>query len=256
MSAMPNTGKVALVTGASKGIGLAAAQRLSRDGMRVALLARDEDALTAAAATLPGETLILPTDVTDHDQLDAAYRVVEQTWGPVEVLVLNAGNGVGAPLVETTDADWQRMIDLNLTAPFRCLRRALPGMLERRWGRVVVIASIAAKVGDKQVAAYTASKHGVLGLVRSAAAEVASTGVTVNAVCPGYVDTPMTDQSVADIVERSSRSEDEVRRLLERRQPIRRLVTAEEVADVVALCVGNGAINAQGINVDGGAVQS
>ncbi|WP_068423222.1 SDR family NAD(P)-dependent oxidoreductase [Janibacter terrae] len=252
----PLSGRVALVTGASTGIGLAAAQRLSRDGMRVALLARNEAALTHAAATLPGESLVLPTDVTDSEQLDAAYRTVEQTWGPVEVLVLSAGNGIGAPLAETTDEDWQRMLDLNLTAPFRCLRRALPGMLERGWGRVVVVASIAAKVGDKQVAAYTASKHGVLGLVRSAAAELASTGVTVNAVCPGYVDTPMTDQSVADIAERSARSQEEVRRLLERKQPIRRLVTAQEVADVVALCVANGAINAQGINVDGGAVQS
>ncbi len=249
-------GRVALVTGASKGIGLAAAQRLSRDGMRVALLARDETALADAAATLPGETLALAADVTDGEQLEGAYRTIEQTWGPVEVLVLNAGNGTGAPLTETTDEDWQRLLDLNLTAPFRCLRRALPGMLERGWGRVVVIASIAAKVGEKQIAAYTASKHGVLGLVRSAAAEVASSGVTVNAVCPGYVDTPMTDQSVVDIAARSDRSEDEARRLLERKQPIRRLVATEEVADVVALCVANGAINAQGINVDGGAVQS
>ncbi|MDN5746618.1 MAG: SDR family oxidoreductase [Nocardioidaceae bacterium] len=250
------TGRVALVTGASKGIGRAAALRLSREGLRVALLARDEGALTEAAATLPGETLIVPTDVTDAEQLEAAYRTVEQAWGPVEVLVLNAGNGIGASLPETTDEDWQRMLDLNLTAPFRCLRRALPGMLEQGWGRVVVIASIASKVGEKQIVAYTASKHGVLGLVRSAAAEVASSGVTVNAVCPGYVDTPMTDQSVADISGRSTRSEAEVRHLLERKQPIKRLVTTEEVADVVALCVTNGAINAQGINIDGGAVQS
>ncbi|WP_338750818.1 SDR family NAD(P)-dependent oxidoreductase [Janibacter alittae] len=249
-------GRVALVTGASKGIGLAAAHRLSREGLRVALLARDEAALSEAAATLPGETLVVPTDVTEGDQVDAAFLAVEQAWGPVEVLVLNAGNGTGAPLSETTDEDWQRMLDLNLTAPFRCLRRALPHMIEGGWGRVVVIASIASKIGEKQIAAYTASKHGVLGLVRSAAAEVASTGVTVNAVCPGYVDTPMTDQSVADIAGRSTRSEAEVRRLLERRQPIKRLVTAEEVADVVALCVASGAINAQGINVDGGAVQS
>lgn len=249
-------GRVALVTGASKGIGLAAARRLSEEGCRVALLARDRDSLEKAAASLPGETMVLPADVTDPASLEAAFAAVEDGWGPVEVLVLNAGNGTGSPLPATTDEEWQRMLDLNLTAPFRCLRRALPSMLEAGWGRVVVIASVASKVGEKQIAAYTASKHGVLGLVRSAADEVARSGVTVNAVCPGYVDTPMTDQSVRDIAARTGRPEADIRTILERKQPIGRLVTPEEVADVVSLCVANGAINGQGLNVDGGAVQS
>ena len=250
------TGRVALVTGASKGIGLAAAQRLGQDGLRVALLSRDKVALEEAAASVPGATLVVPADVTDPDQLNAAFRTVEDAWGPVEVLVVNAGNGSASTIPETSDGEWQRMLDLNLTAPFRCIRRALPAMLEQRWGRVVVVASVASKVGERQIAAYTASKHGVLGLVRSAASEVARSGVTVNAVCPGYVDTPMTDDSVAAIAERTGKTLAEARQVLERKQPIGRLVAVAEVADVISLCVANAAVNGQGLNVDGGAVQS
>lgn len=248
--------QVALVTGAGRGIGRAVAERLSREGLRVALTARSADELEQTAAACAGETLVLPADLTAPGAVDELFDRVEQAWGTVDVLVLNAGAGTSASLARTTDEQWQRMLDLNLTAPFRCLRRALPSMLEAGWGRVVVIASVASKVGEKQIAAYTASKHGVLGLVRSAADEVARSGVTVNAVCPGYVDTPMTDQSVRDIAARTGRPEADIRTILERKQPIGRLVTPEEVADVVSLCVANGAINGQGLNVDGGAVQS
>jgi NAD(P)-dependent dehydrogenase (short-subunit alcohol dehydrogenase family) len=129
-------------------------------------------------------------------------------------------------------------------------------MVEQQWGRVVAVASIAAKRGDPYVSAYTASKHGLLGLVRSAAAEVAGKGVTVNAVCPAYVDTPMTASTVATISATTGRSEADARAALERRQPIGRLIDPEEVADAVLLCVASAAITGQGINVDGGAVQS
>lgn len=245
---------IALVTGASKGIGLACARALSAAGHKVALAARDEAALAEVA--LPGESLVVPTDVTDPAAVEAMFAAVEAAWGAVQVLVVNAGAGASSPLASTSDEEWQRMLDLNLTAPFRCLRRALPAMTAAGHGRIVVVASVAAKVGETRIAAYTAAKHGVLGLVRSAAAEVARTGVTVNAVCPGYVDTPMTDQSVAQIAERTGRTRQEARAILERKQPIGRLVTAEEVASAVLLCVDNGAINGQGLNVDGGAVQS
>ncbi len=248
--------RVALVTGASQGIGAACALALSQVGHRVALVARNASALDDVASGLPGESLVIPTDVLDPVALEGAFARVESAWGPVEVLVVNAGAAMSAPLVQTTDEDWQRMLDLNLTAPFRCLRRALPGMVDSGWGRVVVIASIAGKTGGARIAAYTASKHGVIGLVRTAAMEVARTGVTVNAICPGYVDTPMTDESVANISAGTGRSAEEARSILANSQPIGRLVTASEVASAAMLCVDNGAINGQGLNVDGGAVQS
>jgi NAD(P)-dependent dehydrogenase (short-subunit alcohol dehydrogenase family) len=248
--------KTCLVTGAGRGIGRAVAERLSADGHRVALVARSKDELDDVAASLPGESLVVAADLTAPGEIDRVFGEVARTWGEVEVLVANAGAGHAALLTDTTDEDWARILELNLTVPFQCIRRALPSMVEAGWGRVVVIASVVAKRGEAQVSAYAASKHGVLGLVRSAAAEVARHGVTVNAVCPGYVDTPMTDATVAGISARTGRTETESRAMLAKRQPIGRLVSPAEVADVVALCIGNGAINGQGINVDGGAVQS
>jgi NAD(P)-dependent dehydrogenase (short-subunit alcohol dehydrogenase family) len=244
------------VTGAGRGIGRAVAQRLSAEGLRVAVTARSKDQLEETAADCPGSTLLVPDDLTDPAAPDRLFGAVEREWGPVDVLVANAGAGVSGRVHRTTDADWQRMLDLNLTAPFRCVRRAIPSMLDAEYGRIVVMASIAAKRGDPYVAAYTASKHGVLGLVRSAAAELATTGVTVNAVCPGYVDTPMTEATIAGIVERTGRTDEEARDILAGKQPTGRLVTPDEVADAVWLCVTTASITGQGINVDGGAVQS
>jgi NAD(P)-dependent dehydrogenase (short-subunit alcohol dehydrogenase family) len=250
------TVRTCLVAGASRGIGAAVAATLSGEGHRVALLGRDVAALDSVAAGLAGPTLTVPADVTDLGAVEDAFGRIERDWGPVEVLVCSAGAGFAAPIVDTSDSDWARMLDLNLTAPFRLIRRALPSMTERGWGRIVVIASVVAKRGEAQVAAYTAAKHGVLGLVRAAAAELARTGVTVNAVCPGYVDTPMTEATVAAIAARSGRGQDEARAALARRQPIGRLVEPDEVAEAVRFCVANAAVTGQGINVDGGAVQS
>ena len=185
--------RVALVTGAGRGIGRATAIRLSHEGYAVALTARSADQLEQTAAGCGAPTLCLPADITDAGEVERLFDDVEREWGPVEVLVANAGSCLSARVAKTIDDDWQRMLDLNLTAPFRCLRRAIPAMVDRGSGRIVVVASMAAKVGEPYISAYTASKHGVLGLVRSAAAELATSGVTVNAVCPGYVDTPMTD---------------------------------------------------------------
>ncbi|MGH8894528.1 MAG: SDR family NAD(P)-dependent oxidoreductase [Actinomycetes bacterium] len=248
--------KVALVTGAGRGIGRAVAERLSAEGFRVALTARSLDQLEETAATCTGDSLVLPADITDPGAPDRLFDEVERAWGPVGVLVANAGAGVSARVEKTSDEDWARMLDVNLTAPFRCLRRAIPSMVDAGHGRIVVIASIAARIGEPYVAAYTASKHGVLGLVRSAAHELATTGVTVNAVCPAYVDTPMTDATVEGIVATTGRSADEARTILERKQPIGRLITPEEVAEAVWFCVVNGAVTGQGVNVDGGAVRS
>jgi NAD(P)-dependent dehydrogenase (short-subunit alcohol dehydrogenase family) len=243
------------VTGAGRGIGRVVAQRLSAEGLHVGLVARNREQLEETAAGCDAPTLIVPADVTVAESIDSIYGALEQAWGAVEVLVVSAGAGYSARIERTTDADWQHMLDLNLTAPFRCVRRAVPAMRAAGWGRIVVIASTAAHIGEPYIAAYTASKHGVLGLVRSAAAELARTGVTVNAVCPGYVDTPMTDQTIARIAATSGCSGEEARQALERKHPVGRLITPTEVADAVWFCVCNGAVTGQGINVDGGAVQ-
>lgn len=232
------------------------AVRLADAGHRVALTARSAQQLTATAAACHAPTLVIPADVTAPGAVDDIFGQVEAAWGPVEVLVANAGAAHSAPLARVTDADWQRMLEVNLTAPFRCLRRAVPAMVAREYGRVVVIGSVASKRGEPYLAAYTAAKHGVLGLVRAAAAELARTGVTVNAVCPAYVDTPMTDESVAMIARTTGRDAQQAREFLERKQPIGRLVTVDEVADAVAFCLANAAVTGQGINVDGGADQS
>ncbi|MEI2820931.1 MAG: SDR family oxidoreductase [Marmoricola sp.] len=245
---------VACVSGAGRGIGRAVALALSQAGYRVVLTARNRAELDESAAACPGVSMVITGDITDPAFVESLFSDIEKQWGPVSVLVANAGAGVSASVVRTTDEDWQRMLDLNLTAPFRCIRRVLPSMIEAGFGRVIVVASVAAKIGEPYISAYTASKHGVLGLVRSAAAEVATKGVTVNAVCPGYVDTPMTDATIAGIVAKTGRSEAEARSALEAKQPIGRLITPEEVASAVMQCVTNGAINGQGLNIDGGAV--
>lgn len=248
--------RTCLVTGGGRGIGRAVALQLSALGHRVALTARNAEQLDETAALLSGPGMTHPADITDDDAVGELFAAVEDEWGPVDILVANAGAGASSPVHRTTDEDWQRMLDLNLTAPFQCIRRAVPAMTDTGWGRIVVVASMAAKMGAPYLAAYTAAKHGVLGLVRASAAELAGSGITVNAVCPGYADTPMTDQVVQNIQSRTGRSTKEVRAILARKQPIGRLVTPDEVAQTIMLCITNGAITGQGINVDGGAVQS
>ena len=247
--------RIALVTGAGRGIGRGVAVRLSAEGYRVALTARSKDELRATADACAGETLVLPADLLDPAAPDRLVDAVEQAWGAPSVLVANAGEGLSAPIAHFPDDVWERQLALNLTAPFRCVRRVVPGMVDGGWGRLVVVASVAAKRGEPYIAGYTAAKHGVLGLVRSVAAELARTGVTANAVCPAYVDTAMTDGTVATIVAQTGRSPEEARTILERKQPIGRLITVDEVVETVWFCVVNGGLSGQGLNVDGGAVQ-
>src|SRR5215218_2797206 len=214
--------RVALVTGAGRGIGRGVAVRLSAEGYRVALTARSEDELHVTAEACQGETLVLPADMLDPSAPDAVVEAVEQSWAAPSVLVANAGEGLSSPIGRYPDDMWERQLALNLTAPFRCIRRTAPGMVDAGWGRLVVVASMAAKRGEPYIAGYTAAKHGVLGLVRSVAAELARTGVTANAVCPAYVDTAMTDGTVATIVAQTGRSPEEASAILERKQPIGR----------------------------------
>jgi NAD(P)-dependent dehydrogenase (short-subunit alcohol dehydrogenase family) len=253
---VPADPPIALVTGAGRGIGRAVAERLAAEGYRVALTARSEDQLLETAGALAGESLVLPGDMLDPAVPDQVVSEVERVWAPVDVLVANAGAGESAPIAKMSDEMWSRQLELNLTAPFRCIRRVVPHMVENGWGRIVVVASLAAKRGEPYLGAYVASKHGVLGLTRSVAAELAKTGVTANAICPAYVDTPMTDGAVAMIVSTTGRTPEQARKVLENVQPSGRLITVDEVAEAVWFCVANSGVNGQGINVDGGAIQS
>lgn len=242
-----------LVTGAGRGIGRAVAERLAADGHRVALLSRTEADLRELAdelaSSVAATTLVLPADATADGAAEAAVEAVVAAWGGLDVLVLNAGEGVAASIARTDDALWARMLDLNLTSPFRFLRAAVPALAEHGSGRVVVIASTAALEGAPYIAAYAAAKHGVLGLVRAAAAELGPAGVTVNAVCPAYVDTPMTQRSLDAIVERTGRSRDEALAAMLGAQP--RLVRPSEVADAVARLVDDPAANGTAVRLDG-----
>jgi NAD(P)-dependent dehydrogenase (short-subunit alcohol dehydrogenase family) len=184
------------------------------------------------------------------------FRSARAALGPLDILVSAAGIAPSAPLAKTSDETWAQVLAVNLSGPFFCLREALPEMAERGWGRVVHVASIAGKVAQPYIAAYAASKHGLLGLTKVAALETALEGVTVNAVCPGYVDTAMTDGGVARIAAKTGLAASEVRRRLEEMSPQKRMVSAEEVATLVLFLCGEeaGGITGQALNVDGGTV--
>ena len=245
-------GRHAVVTGASRGIGLAIARTLRARGARVTLMARDARALEAAAAALGGETAWQTVDVTDAEGVAAAFARA----GAVDILANNAGQAASAPFGRTDAALWQRMLDVNLTGAYHCMQAALPGMLDAGWGRVVNVASTAGLTGYRYVAAYCAAKHGLVGLTRALALEVATRGVTVNAVCPGFTDTDIVADAVANIVRKTGRTADEARAELAAGNPQGRLVRPDEVAHAVAwLCMpGAAALNGQAIAVAGGEV--
>ena len=246
--------RVAIVTGGGKGIGRAVVARLAGDGLVVFATGRDETALEEAAAEIDGEVHSLRCDVTREDEVVDLFEQV----GSVDVLINNAGVSSSAPLARTTLADWREQIGVNATGAFLCTRAALPGMLERGTGRIVTVASTAARVGSRYTAAYTASKHAALGLMRAAAAEVAGTGVTANAVCPAFVRTAMSERSVERIVAATGRTEEESVRELERNSPLGRLLEPEEVAAAIAFLAseGAGAINGEALVMDGGGIQA
>ena len=245
-------GKHAVVTGASRGIGFAVARALRAQGARVTLMARDARALEAAAAGLGGDTAWQMVDVTDADGVAAAFARA----GAVDILVNNAGQAASAPFGRTDAALWQRMLDVNLTGTWHCIQAALPGMLDAGWGRVVNVASTAGLTGYRYVTAYCAAKHGLVGLTRALALEVANKGVTVNAVCPGFTDTDIVADAVANIVRKTGRAADQARAELASANPQGRLVQPDEVAHAVAwLCMpGAAAMNGQAIAVAGGEV--
>ena len=253
--------KLALITGGGRGIGRAVALAFARAGARVAVAARTAGEVARVAeeikAECGGEAMHAACDVAAAADVARMFAAVNERFGRgCDILVNNAGIAESAPLVKTDDELWQRHLAVNLSGTFYCTRAALPAMLARGWGRVINIASIAGKTGAPYIAAYAASKHGVLGLTRSLALEVATKGVTVNAICPGYVDTEMTTRALRNIEEKTGRPAADALEAIKRMSPQQRLVTPEEVAALALLLAsdeGRG-ITGQAINVDGGTV--
>lgn len=253
------TGQVALVTGGGRGIGRSIALAFAREGADVAMAARTGTEVTAVSKEIEGlgrSTMACQCDVTDRDQVAGLVREVEKNLGPITILVNNAGIAASAKTTEMDDDLWERILRVNLTGTYLCTKAVLPGMLTRGHGRIINIASIGAKVGLLYSAAYCASKHGVLGLTRSLALEVAGRGITVNAICPGFVETTMTEESIRRIITKTGRTPDAARQTLEALSPQHRLIQPEEVAFVAVMLASPEAsgIHGQAINVDGGAV--
>jgi NAD(P)-dependent dehydrogenase (short-subunit alcohol dehydrogenase family) len=246
-------GKRALVTGGGRGIGRAIAERLAGAGARVVVTGRTKREIDEVASALGGEAV--EVDLADRAALARAVDAVA-AGGRVDVLVNNAGLAESAPLVRTSDEMFDRAMAVNVAAPLALLRAFLPPMIEARWGRVINVASVAGLVGHAYTAAYCASKHALIGLTRVAALEVADKGVTVNAVCPGWVETRMVDEAVGRIARTTGRSEGDARDALANMSPQKRLIEPDEVAHLVMALVGEGGrgIHGQALVVDGGGV--
>lgn len=251
--------KVAWVTGAGKGIGEVIAREFAKRDILVALSARtqtDIDRVAAQIREAGGQALPIACDVTDPQAIENAVSRIQGDYGPIGILVNNAGIGGSHKFLGHDDALWHRIINTNLNSVYYVTKAVAPMMVAANWGRIINIASVSSKVGSRYTAAYTASKHGVLGLTRALALEFVSNNITVNAICPAYVDTPMTDNTIVNMTSRTKMSETDARSYLEKLSPQNRLVTSEEVAHVALMLLDDNArgITGQAINVDGGMV--
>lgn len=246
----------ALVTGGGRGIGAAIASALVLAGYSVSITGRDTEKLSAFAEKLGSQCRALGMDVSVRESVEACMEQARQAFGPVQVLVNNAGQAESAPFQKTSAKSFARMIDVNLMGVFHCTQAVLPDMLQAKHGRIVNMASTAGLRGYAYVSAYVAAKHAVIGLTRSLALELAVKGITVNAVCPGYTETDIVAEAVANIVSKTGRSEAQAREDLARSNPQGRLVQPQEVANAVLWLVGDGAsaITGQSIAVAGGEV--
>jgi len=252
MAESPLAGRHALITGGGTGIGAAAAEHLHAAGAKLSLLGRRLEPLQAIAERHGG--IALGCDVTAPDQIGNAFDEARTLNGPIDLLIVNAGIAESAPFHKMTRESWDKIIGTNLTAAFECSRAAIGDLLKSDNGRLVFVASVASLRGVPYAAHYAASKHGLLGLMRSLAAEYAKTNLTVNAVCPGYVDTPMTDQSVARVSQITGRSEGDARSVITNMNASGRLVDPQAIGNVIAmLCLPlSRDINGAAVTIDGG----
>jgi NAD(P)-dependent dehydrogenase (short-subunit alcohol dehydrogenase family) len=250
---MDLAGRHALVTGGGSGVGAAIARALADAGARVTIAGRRPEPLAEVAAGHDGIRTTV-ADVTDAAQVSALFAEAAEAWGAPDIVVANAGAAASRPFGRTSAEDFREMLDVNLTSVFTTWQAALPAMLGRGRGRLVAIASTAGLRGYAYVAGYCAAKHGVIGLTRALAQETARTGVTVNAVCPGYTRTPMLERSIATIVAKTGRSRDEAQATLLAANPQGRFVEPGEVAAAVLwLCSDAAAsVTGQAISVSGG----
>jgi len=251
-------GRVAVVTGGGRGIGAATARALAEAGASLVVAARSSAEIERVAAELElaGHAAIaVVCDVTDAASVKRLKETAEERFGGVDILVSNAGVATSAPLGRVTLADWERLFAVNATGPFLCAQAFAPTMAVRGWGRIVHVASIAGRTAAAYISTYAATKHALVGFTRALAAEYAAQGVTVNAVCPGYVDTRMTDESVERISAKTGIATDEARERVVAMNPQKRLIEPVEVAFVVAtLCDERSrGVNGQAIGIDGGA---
>jgi len=254
MSAMQNlAGRHALVTGGGSGIGAAIATALAEAGAAVTILGRRREALDAVAAKHE-RIRALTADVTDEAGIIAAFAEAKSGSGPISIVIANAGAADSAPFARTSLEQFERIVAVNLTGTFLTLREGARAMAGSGWGRLIVIASVAGLKGYAYVAPYTAAKHGAVGLVRSLAIELAGTGITANAVCPAYTESPMLEQAVSNIVEKTGRSESEAREILSGKNPLKRFITPEEVAAAVLYLCGphSDAMTGQALSISGG----